>query len=67
MIKVEGIICRALIDSRPGSSYVSAFLASKINEKPKKELKKIEIIFHTTTKWVEISKQLFKKLKGILS
>ena len=55
VIKVEGIICRALIDSGSGSSYVSAVLASKINKKPKKkEPKKIEMMFHTTTKWVEI-------------
>ena len=36
VIKVEGIICRALIDSGSGSSCVSVFLASKINKKPKK-------------------------------
>ena len=55
VIKVEGVISKALIDSGSGSSYVSAVLASKINKKPKKkEPKKIEMMFHTTTKWVEI-------------
>ena len=55
VIKVEGIICRALIDSGSGISYVSTLLARKINKKSKKkEPKKIETMFHTTTKWVEI-------------
>ena len=54
MVKVEGVICRALIDSGSGSSYVSVVLASKIYKKPKKkEPKKIDM-FHSTTKWVEI-------------
>ena len=37
VIKVKGVICRALIDSGSGSSYVSAVLAIKINKKTKKE------------------------------
>ena len=42
VIKVEGIICRALIDSGSGISYVSTLLARKINKKSKKkEPKKI--------------------------
>ena len=54
VIKVEGVICWALTDSRSESSYVLAVLASKINKKPKKkEPKKIDM-FHSTTKWVEI-------------
>ena len=37
VIKVEGVICSALIDSGSGSSYASAALASKMNKKPKKK------------------------------
>ena len=54
VIKVQGVICRALINSGSGSSYVLVVLASKINKKTKKkEPKKIDM-FHSTTKWVEI-------------
>ena len=55
VIKVEGIICKVLIDGGSGSSYVLAVLASKINKKPKKkEPQKIEMMFHITAKWVKI-------------
>ena len=65
VIKVEGIICRALIDSGSGSSYVSAVLASKINKKTKqKEPKKTEMMFHTTTKWVEIFDVTIENIEG---
>ena len=65
VIKVEGVICRALIDSGSGSSYVSAVLAIKINKKTKKkEPKKIEMMFYTTTKWVEISDVTIQNIKG---
>ena len=37
VIKVEGVICRARIDSGSGSSYVSAAVASKISKKPKRK------------------------------
>ena len=65
VIKVEGVICRALIDSGSGSSYVSAVLASKINKKTKqKEPKKTEMMFHTTTKWVEIFDVTIQNIEG---
>ena len=65
VIKVEGVICRALIDSGSGSSYVLAVLASKINKKPKKrEPKKIEMMFHNTTKWVEILDVTIQNIEG---
>ena len=65
VINVEGVICRALIDSGSGSSYVSTVLASKINKKPKKkEPKKIEMMSHTTTKWVEIFDVTIQNIEG---
>ena len=65
VIKVEGIICTELIDSGSGSSYVSDILASKINKKPKKkEPKKFEMMFHTTTKWVEIFNVTIQNIEG---
>ena len=65
VMKVEGIIGTALIDSGSGSSYVSEVLASKINTKPKKkEPKKFQMMFHTTTKWVEIFNVTIQNIEG---
>ena len=42
-----------------------AVLASKINKKPKKrDPKKIEMMFHTTTKWVEILDVTIQNIEG---
>ena len=42
-----------------------AVLASKINKKPKKkEPKKIEMMFHTTTKWVERFDVTIQNIEG---
>ena len=68
VIKIEGIICKVLIDSGSGSSYVSAVLASKINKKPKKKQpQKIEMMSHITAKWVKIFDVTIKILNGNLS
>ena len=65
VIKVEGIICRAVIGSGSGSSYVSSVLVGKINKKPKKkEPKKTEMMFHTTIKWVEIFDVTIQNTEG---
>ena len=65
VIKAEGKICRALIDSGSGSSNVSEVLASKINKKPKKKKpKKIKMMFHATTRWVEIFDVTIQKIEG---
>ena len=45
--------------------HVSAVLASKINKKPKKkEPKKIDMMFHITTKWVEIFAVTIQNIEG---
>ena len=46
--EVEGVKCRALIDTEAGSSYVSSKLISRLNKKPnRKESKRIETLMHS--------------------
>ena len=55
VVEVNGILCRALLDTGVGSSYVSSTLVKELNITPKrKEVKTIEMMLHTTTKKVEV-------------
>ena len=55
VIEVEGVKCRALIDTGAGSSYASYKLISKINKKPIcRETKRIETLMHSVVKKTEI-------------
>ena len=48
VIEVEGVTCRALIDTEAGSAYVSSKLISRLNKKPnRKESKRIETLMHS--------------------
>ena len=68
VIEVEGIKCRALIDTGAGSSYASSKPISKINKKPiRKESKRIKTLMQSVVKKAEIyqfeigdTKQAFK-------
>ena len=45
VVEVEGITCRALLDTRAGSSYASATLFERLNRKPDHQVyKKIEMM-----------------------
>ena len=55
VIEVEGVKCRALIDTEAGSSYASSKLISKINKKPiRRESKRIETLMDSVVKKTEI-------------
>ena len=55
VIQVEGLKCRALIDTGAGSSYASSKLINKINKKPiRRETKRIETLMHSVVKKTEI-------------
>ena len=55
VIEVEGVKCRALIDTGAGSSYASSKLINKINKKPiRRETKRIETLMHSVVKKTEI-------------
>ena len=55
VIEVEGVKCRALIDTGAGSSYVPSKLINKINKEPVlRESKRIESLMHSVVKKTEI-------------
>ena len=55
IVEVNGIKCRALLDTGAGSTYISATLAERIGTKPiSKETRRIDMMMHTTSKKVEI-------------
>ena len=54
VIEVEGVKCRALIDTGAGSSYASYKLISKINKPICRETKRIETLMHSVVKKTEI-------------
>ena len=48
VIEVEGVRCRALINTGAGSSCISSKLIRRLNKKPiRKESKRIETIMHS--------------------
>ena len=53
---VEGILCRALLDTGAGSSYASAVLLDKNPKRTRtREVTRIEMMLGTTTRQVELS------------
>ena len=54
VIDVEGVKCRALIDTGAGSSYASYKLISKINKPICRETMRIETLMHSVVKKTEI-------------
>ena len=55
VIEIEGVKCRALIDTWAGSSYASSKLINKINKKPiRRESKRIETLMYSVVKKSEI-------------
>ena len=55
IIDIEGIKCRALIDTGAGASYASSTLIDRINKKPiRKQYKRIETIVSSSTKSIPV-------------
>lgn len=56
IVKINGIMCRALIDSGAGSSYASAKLINALDVKPSKiKSQRIDMLMTSQTKRIEIS------------
>ena len=56
VVKVNNIICRALLDTGAGSSYASAALLDRLKLQPiKKEIKNIDMRMSSTTRKLEIN------------
>ena len=65
LVQVNGITCRALLDTGAGSSYASATLTERINQQPiRNNYKRIEMMLHTTTKTVDIFQVQISSLDG---
>ena len=55
VVKVNGILCRVLLDTRAGSSYASSTLLKELNiTLTRKEIKTIEMMLYTATKKIEV-------------
>ena len=68
VVNVDGIRCRALLDTGAGSSYASAALISKLNRKPdRKEYKTIEMMMTSTSQKIEMYKVQVSNIKGVFS
>ena len=65
VIEVNGIKCRALLDTGAGSSYASAALLDKLRLKPERsEVRRIEMMIGATTERVEIYSLQISSVKG---
>ena len=63
IVEVNGIRCRALLDTGAGSSYASAALLNRIKTCPvRKEVRRIEMMMQTTRQEIEIHQVEVKSL-----
>ena len=64
-MNVDGIICRALLDTGPGSSYISSSLANRLKKNlSRKGYKQIQTMLHTTKTKVKVYEVEGSNLKG---
>ena len=57
VVEVDGIMCRALLDTGAGSSYASATLLTRLHTSPvRKEYRRIEMMMQSSTKMIEVHK-----------
>ena len=55
VVKVNNILCRALLDTSAGSSYASLAVLGKFNLRPiRRETKPIEMMMHSTTRKIDM-------------
>ena len=55
VVKIQGIKCRALLDTGASNSYMSSTLVDMINKEPmRQESKTIEMTFQSTTRTIKV-------------
>ena len=55
VLKVNNILCRALLDTGSSNSYASSAHLGKLNLRPiRKETKRIEMMMHSTTRKIDV-------------
>ena len=65
VVKVNGVKCRALLDTGAGNSYISSKLIDVLNQKPvAREFRRIDMMMCTTTKKIDVYKITIENLKG---
>ena len=65
VVMVDGVKCRALLDTGAGSSYISSGLVKLIGKKPNKtEFKKIDMMLCTTTQKIECYNVKISNVQG---
>ena len=65
VVKVNGIICRALLDTGAGSSYISSTLARELKKPPiRTDYKQIETMLHRTNTLIDIYDVKITNRKG---
>ena len=65
VVDVEGVRCRALLDTGTGSSYASAALLDRIDVRPgRRQVRKIEMMLGVATREVELTSVSVSILAG---
>ena len=65
VVDVEGVRCRALLDTGAGSSYASATLLDRIGVRPgRRQVRKIEMMLGVATREVELTSVSVSNLAG---
>ena len=65
VVKVNGITCRALLDTGAGSSYISSRLVDILKIKPvTREYRQIDMMMASTNKRIDIYSVEVKSLRG---
>ena len=65
VVDVEGVRCRALLDTGAGSSYASGTLLDRIDVRPgRRQVRKIEMILGVATREVELTSVSVSNLAG---
>ena len=55
VVKVNNILCRALLDTGASSSYASSAILGKLNFRPiRRETERIEMMIHSTTRKIDV-------------
>ena len=63
LVKVDGITCRALLDTGAGSSYASGALLDRLQKRPvRKEYKRIEMMMQSTSRLIEVHRVMISDL-----
>ena len=68
VVLINGIKCRALLDSAAGSSYISSTVAQLLNKPPvRKQTKRIEMMMNSATRTIEIYEATVENLARTFS